>query len=63
MGDKPEGYPVFEAELREDGKTSNIFGVPGARQHGHAVVNESGELSYLRDVDGDVLYDDSEEDE
>ncbi len=53
-------YDNYGAYQRKDGKTDNYFGSgkKGDSQHGHAVVKEDGSLSYLRDVDGTVLYDD-----
>jgi len=53
-------YPVHEAKQRSDGKTDTFFGSrEKGSSHGHGVVDQNGNLCYLRDVDGTVLYNDS----
>jgi hypothetical protein len=37
--------------MKEDNTTHSIFG-DGHEPHGHAVVDESGEIEYLRDETG-----------
>ena len=45
------------AKLGEDGDTDNYFGPKGQDGHGHAVVDQDGNVKYLRDPDGTVLID------
>lgn len=41
----------YTSTMKEDNTTHSIFG-DGHEPHGHAVVDESGEIEYLRDETG-----------
>ena len=55
----PISGETFVHRLRADGKRDLKYGKTGSSLPGHAVLFESGNVSYLRDVNGHVIADDS----
>ena len=55
----PDSGETFVHRERDDGKHDLKFGQTGSSLPGHAVFQEGGSLSYLRETDGHVVADDS----
>ena len=49
----------FKHIEREDGTRELLFGETGAENHGHAVLDQHGNVQYLREQDGHVVANDS----
>lgn len=65
MGEKPKsnaGGEFFAHKTRPDGTRDLYFGPPGEEEHGHAIIDESGRVKYLRETDDRKVADDDADD-
>jgi len=54
----PDSGETFVHHERDDGKRDLKFGQTDSSLPGHAVIEQSGNLSFLRETDGRVVADD-----
>jgi hypothetical protein len=55
------GGEFFRHRERADGNRELLFGPLGQADHGHAVLDRSGRVKFLREVDGRVIADDRDD--
>lgn len=52
------GGEFFRHRERSDGMRELLWGPPGVQEHGKAVLDQSGNVAFIREVDGRVIADD-----
>jgi hypothetical protein len=55
------GGEFFRHRERADGNRELLFGPLGLTGHGHAVIDWSGRVKFLREADGRIIADDWDE--
>jgi len=56
------GDEFFNYSERDNGDQSLVFGQIGGDEHGHAVLDENGNVKFLRETDGRIVADDKYDD-
>ena len=58
-GDKNKvGEEFFKHSERKDGTRDLYYGEVGSEEHGHAVIDKSGNVRFIRESDGRIVADD-----
>ncbi len=56
-GNSKAGGEFFHHKERPDGTRDLYFGKLGAKDHGHAVIDDNGNVVFLRESDGRTIAD------